>query len=267
MIEKEKRVSNFVWYEKLAEYYDYFDGVQVPYEEVVEVIDETFKKYGIRSILDFACGTGGFTIPLRKKGYEVVGVDKSPSMLAIARKKVIQAGLEDTLLYEGDMRSFKAGRFDALTCMFNSVGDLTREGLLLTLHNMRCNLKEGGLLCFDVLNYSFSEKQEQLPDFFLDSTFQEESISGIRMSKNTLNREEKTMEVEQIATISVPGKDSQEIVTRCIMQMYNKEEIDNFLKVAGFELIRNFGNFSTEKGWEPFFDKESPFVGVLAKAK
>jgi len=252
MIEQEKRASNFVWYEKLAEYYDYFDGVQVPYEEVVEVIDKTFKKYGIRSILDFACGTGGFTIPLRKKGYEVAGIDKSPSMLAIARKKVIQTDLEDVLLYEGDMRSFEVGKFDALTCMFNSVGDLTREGLLLTLYNMRHNLKDGGLLCFDVLNYSFSEGQEQLPDFFLDSTFQEEGISGIRMSKNTLNIEEKTMEVEQIVTISIPGKDSQEIAARCIMQMYNKEEI---------------GNFSTKKGLEPFSDKESPFIGVLAKAK
>lgn len=267
MIEQEKRVSNFVWYEKLAEYYDYFDGVQVPYEEVVEIIDETFKKYGIRTVLDFACGTGGFTVPLRKKGYEVIGVDKSPSMLAIAKKKVVQAGLEDILLYEGDMRSFEAGRFDALTCMFNSVGDLTREGFLLTLHNMRHNLKDGSLLFFDVLNYSFSEGQEQPPYFFLDSTFQEESISGIRMSKNTLNREEKTMEVEQIVTISVPGKDSQEIFVRCIMQMYNKEEIDDFLKVAGFELIRNFGNFSAERGLESFSDKESPFVGVLAKAK
>lgn len=34
----------------------------------------------------------------------------------------------------------------------------------------RHNLKDGGILCFDVLNYSFSEKQEQVPDFFADST-------------------------------------------------------------------------------------------------
>jgi len=39
----------------------------------------------------------------------------------------------------------------------------------------------------------------------------------------------KAIEVEKIATIYIPGKKSQEIFVRCIMQMYNnKEEVDGF---------------------------------------
>src|SRR5215475_101302 len=42
------------------------------------------------AVLDLACGSGRYTIPLARSGLEVVGGDLSPSMLKRARTKATQ---------------------------------------------------------------------------------------------------------------------------------------------------------------------------------
>ncbi len=44
------------------------------------------ERYAPRSVLDAGCGTGRVAIELASRGYEVVGVDASESMLATARR-------------------------------------------------------------------------------------------------------------------------------------------------------------------------------------
>ena len=40
-----------------------------------------------RKVLDLACGTGDLALYLLEQGYEVIGLDLSPAMLAVARSK------------------------------------------------------------------------------------------------------------------------------------------------------------------------------------
>src|SRR5438477_349480 len=50
------------------------------YEGECGLIVEAVQRFGLdptRSILDLGCGTGGHAIPLARRGYEVVGVDRS----------------------------------------------------------------------------------------------------------------------------------------------------------------------------------------------
>ncbi|MCH8868721.1 MAG: methyltransferase domain-containing protein [Chloroflexi bacterium] len=47
-------------------------------------VEEARKSTG--RVLELACGTGRITIPLAQAGINVVGIDLSPSMLAIARE-------------------------------------------------------------------------------------------------------------------------------------------------------------------------------------
>src|SRR5437763_1255862 len=42
---------------------------------------------GGRSVLDAGCGTGRVAIELARRGFDVVGVDLDPDMLAVARAK------------------------------------------------------------------------------------------------------------------------------------------------------------------------------------
>src|SRR3970040_829102 len=55
-----------------------------------DVIERAFARFGdgrVHSIADFGCGTGSHAIPLARRGYAVVGVDRSDAMLAEARAK------------------------------------------------------------------------------------------------------------------------------------------------------------------------------------
>ena len=45
-------------------------------------------EFATGSVLDLACGTGRLLVPLLRDGYQVVGLDRSPEMLAAAARKV-----------------------------------------------------------------------------------------------------------------------------------------------------------------------------------
>ena len=55
-------------------------------------------------ILELCCGTGRLTLPIARDGYDISGVDYTPSMLAQARLKASEAGLEINFI-EADIRT------------------------------------------------------------------------------------------------------------------------------------------------------------------
>jgi SAM-dependent methyltransferase len=103
-------------------------------------------------VLELACGTGRLTLPIARDGYEMVGLDTSPAMLASARRKAVGQGLHVTFV-EGDMRDFDLGRRFALVILScNSLSHLTEpEDLSMALAAIRRHLRPGGLFAFDVV--------------------------------------------------------------------------------------------------------------------
>ncbi len=74
-------------YFALAEYYDSFTG-NVDYRRRAAFLDARLREFGRRGlILDAGCGTGELSRLLLETGYDVIGVDISESMLAVAREK------------------------------------------------------------------------------------------------------------------------------------------------------------------------------------
>lgn len=76
-------------YEQFALLYDELMN-DVPYDKWVEFTEESLQQADMKEakILDVACGTGNVTLPLVQKGYDVVGVDLSEEMLAVAQQKL-----------------------------------------------------------------------------------------------------------------------------------------------------------------------------------
>ncbi|MDP1793549.1 MAG: class I SAM-dependent methyltransferase [Acidimicrobiales bacterium] len=95
-----------------------------------------------RSLLDVACGTGVHLSHLQET-FHVVGLDLSPSMIERARLVVPDVPIET-----GDMRSFDlARRFDAITCLFSSIGYLLSvDDLHAAVANMARHLNPAGVL-------------------------------------------------------------------------------------------------------------------------
>lgn len=99
-----------------------------------------------RSLLDVACGTGKHLELLRASFPDVAGVDLDEGLLAIARER-----LPDVPLTMADMRTVDLGRtFDAVTCLFSSVGYLRDAGELASaIGRMAAHLAPGGVLVVD----------------------------------------------------------------------------------------------------------------------
>ena len=99
------------------------------------------RKAGARTLLDVACGTGAHLEHL--SGYEAEGLDLDPEMLAVARER-----LPNVAFHEADMADFDLGkRFDAVVCMFSSIGYVrTEERLRSATASMARHLEPGGIL-------------------------------------------------------------------------------------------------------------------------
>jgi len=99
------------------------------------------RRPGARTLLDVACGTGAHLEHL--VGYEVERLDLDPEMLAVAR-----ARLPNVPFHQGDMAAFDLGkRFDAIVCMFSSIGYVrTEERLRSAIASMARHLGPGGVL-------------------------------------------------------------------------------------------------------------------------
>ena len=104
---------------------------------------------GIRA-LDIGCGTGSLAIACARRGAQVTGIDISPLMLDIARQKVKQAGLEDsiTLMETSAIElddKFEAGSFDTImsSLTFSELSDDEQRFVLGECHRL---LKDGGRL-------------------------------------------------------------------------------------------------------------------------
>jgi SAM-dependent methyltransferase len=99
------------------------------------------RRPGARTLLDVACGTGAHLEHL--PGYELEGLDLDPEMLAVARER-----LPAVTFHQADMADFDLGkRFDAVVCMFSSIGYVkTEERLRTAAAAFGRHLEPGGVL-------------------------------------------------------------------------------------------------------------------------
>ena len=73
-------------------------------------------------VVELAVGNGRVAVPIaRETGKTIIGIDRSPAMLALAKEKAAEAGVE-LELHEGDMRDFALDESAALVyCPFRAM--------------------------------------------------------------------------------------------------------------------------------------------------
>jgi SAM-dependent methyltransferase len=104
-------------------------------------------------VLELGVGAGRVAIPVAQSGKLVVGLDRSPAMLAEGRRRAAAAAVADRIEFvEADMRDFRLGkRFDRIFVPFRSILHLlTADDLVACLRAVRDHLAPGGRLVFNV---------------------------------------------------------------------------------------------------------------------
>ena len=135
-------------YNSIAPYYDIIMS-DISYEEWINYIIDIGKIYGVKfsPAVDLACGTGNSTLPFFRKGFSVVGIDRSLQMLKVAQKK------EKTInLIQADARYLPLKRtYNFVYSIFDSLNYFMQENeLKLVFKNVADIIKPGGYFIFDM---------------------------------------------------------------------------------------------------------------------
>ena len=121
-------------------------------------IDNILKKINIEpnsKILDLACGTGRHSIYLSKKGFDVVGIDKSKKNIITAKENENKK----LIFFQQEMTKDINMRFNAIFNFFTSFGYVDHKYNYDTIENISKNLKKGGLFIIDFLNQKIVRKK------------------------------------------------------------------------------------------------------------
>ena len=137
-------------YEAMASSYDVFTA-DYDHERWLTGIVSLARDHGLRGdrVLDVGCGTGKSAEPLLRRGFTVTACDVSPSMAAIATRRL---GPDADVLV-ADMRDLRPslGAFDLVTCLDDAINYLTDvDDLLAAFASVHRVLDPAGLYVFDV---------------------------------------------------------------------------------------------------------------------
>jgi SAM-dependent methyltransferase len=119
-------------------------------------------------VLELGCGTGRVAIPVAKAGARVVGLDRSESMLARARKRLSRSKVQGSLaLVRGDVRflPFGAGDFALVAAPYGILQSLLDDPTLdAALDEARRTSRRGGTLGIDLVSdlASWSEYERRV---------------------------------------------------------------------------------------------------------
>ena len=100
------------------------------------------------SILDACCGAGDLAAALAGRGFSVTGVDLSPAMVSLARRKAPTTTVE--VMDVRELRPVGTGTFAAVVSMFDSLNHLAFDELRQAIQGMGACLASGGRLVFDL---------------------------------------------------------------------------------------------------------------------
>ena len=134
-------------YDAIARVYDPWSTSVV--EDVPFYVEEAVRSGGPE--LELGVVTGRIAVPVAAAGVDVVGVDLSAGMLAVARERAALAGVQLDLRH-GDMRDPPvAGTFQLVLCPFRSLLHMETDGdRRAALRAVARHLAEGARFVFDV---------------------------------------------------------------------------------------------------------------------
>lgn len=157
-------------YSEFAQVYDLFMD-NIPYEEWCDYLVMLLKQHGVSDglVLELGCGTGNMTEALKRRGYDMIGIDNSEEMLAEAIEKNMSSGSEtaaaDDRISEGmkdglkpalylcqDMREFELyGTVRAIVSVCDSINYILEPEELIQVFRLVNNyLDPDGVFIFDL---------------------------------------------------------------------------------------------------------------------
>lgn len=230
-------------YNDFAEVYDLFME-DIEYDKWVNYLENIWNKFNIKPNLmaELGCGTGNITHRLAQKGYDMIGIDISDTMLLKAKEKAVEDNLEILYLMQ-DMREFELyGTVDCIISLCDSLNYITEEEDLLEVFKLVNNyLEPKGLFIFD-MNTEYKFK-----NILGDNVFAETEKNAAYIWENFYDEEEKIN--EYYVNFFVKEEKSQ-LYRRFEEEHYEKaydiETVKRLIEKAGLKFLAVYDAFTFE---------------------
>lgn len=231
-------------YSDFAYIYDKLMQPDIDYCQLCDYIENIFDMHSksIDLVADLACGTGNVTIPLSKRGYDMIGVDLSEEMLCVARDKAYTEN-ENILFLNQNMISLDLyGTVDAFVCMIDGMNYIVSpQSLLSMLKRIKtCFLNPDGLFIFDI------SSEYKLSSVLGNNTFihNEKDVFYTWQNRYIKSKKISDMYLNFFVNDSTSYRRFEE---RHLQRAYNIKEMTSILKVSGFSEIEVYktGTFSS----------------------
>lgn len=202
-------------------------------------------------ILDAPCGYGRHSIPLARAGFRVVGADRSPVLLERARNDA--GDTEWPRWVQADHRNLPFGNaeFDAVFCLFSSLGYRGEEGDARTLAEFRRVLRPGGRLVVETMH------RDRLMHILHERGWDPLPNGGTLIEERRFDYAEGVVETDH--TLLEPDGTRHSVTWR--IRCYTATELGRLIEQAGFAAIDYFGGLDREE-----LSRESRLV-VLARTR
>lgn len=187
---------------------------------------------------DIGCGNGYFTRALYKAGYDVRGIDISPQMLNVAKRRAAEEGVPCEFLL-GDITKLKlTGKVHFAVAVNDCLNYVPPSKLKSAFAKVYSCLNRGGLFHFDI------SSEYKIRHILADNMFGEDGDDISYMWFNTPEEDGVTMEL----TFFVRGSDGRYDRYEEIHRQYahSEEAVISALKEVGFARVFTEGHLGSD---------------------
>ncbi len=205
------------------------------------------------AVLDLACGTGRHSLELARRGYDVTGVDLSPTMVQRAQTFALGAPRQPVFAL-GDMQAIEYEEcFDAAYCIGSSFGffdDARNADVATRVHR---SLKDNGTFLLQVVNRDHAIQSQPAMAWF-------EGDGCVCMEESAVNYITSRLNVKR----TVIFDDGRQREVEYSVRLYSLHELGELLHESGFRILEVSGHLRTPGA---FFGPSSRELIILAQKR
>ena len=230
----------------------YLNHPQLTPERTAQEIDFILSEIDIPAcghILDVGCGPGRHSIELAQRGYRVVGIDPSATMINAALSRASAAGVPPSFQQVAGEDFVSDTTFDVAICLFTTLGQIEdQEDNRQLVSQVAKYLKPEGFLVVEVPQRDWLAANLKPNDRFGADDHYTDIVRQLNIVGDT---------VTEVFTLVSPD-DKQLYVLR--YRLYSPAELRTLFEDAGLEIVAIFGGYDKSP-----LTPESPVMLAIAQ--
>ena len=239
-------LPNYEYKGLMAEAWDILRGDTSQWADRFFYLD-LIKQYG-EPVLDVGCGTGRLLLDYQQQGIGVEGVDNSPEMLTICRRKAVELGLEPALYHQSIEELTIPEQFKVILIPSSSIQLIIEQPLAQTaIRNLYNHLLPGGIIAASFMTY-WNPGDERYSEWEKTATNPHNGWQYRRVAKSWFDPETECESTEDLYQLLVDDQVVREELHQRspATRSYTQSQAMQLFQSAGFQNINLYHEFTFE---------------------